>query len=122
MVHHSISLNDSDGRPNKYKINSRIQFSSSVCYKSRPKFSYWALFVIMLILGSLTTSVDGGIGGNGKKTTNCLRNCHLCQQMYGTHFQGQLCAHTCVKLRGRLNPDCTDLVSIAPYLDLTNVV
>jgi hypothetical protein len=38
-------------------------------------------------------------------------------QMYGDHFEGHLCAQTCVRLRGRLIPDCTDLVSIAPFLD-----
>ena len=40
--------------------------------------------------------------------------------MYGSgKFYGHLCAHTCIKLRGKLIPDCTDLVSIAPYLDPT---
>ena len=39
--------------------------------------------------------------------------------MYGSNFEGHLCAITCIKLRGAIKPDCTDLVSIAPYLDPT---
>jgi hypothetical protein len=43
--------------------------------------------------------------------------------MYGEHFEGHLCAHTCVRLGGRLAPDCTDFASIAPFLaDLANIV
>jgi len=49
---------------------------------------------------------------------SCLRACHLCRQMYGTHFRGHLCAHTCVRMRGALAPDCANFASIAPYLDV----
>jgi len=57
----------------------------------------------------------GVLSGHNKKTI-CLRNCHLCKGLYGQHFHGHLCAQTCVKLGGRITPDCTDLVSIAPFL------
>ncbi len=56
------------------------------------------------------------------RRTACLRSCHTCQQMYGEHFEGYLCAHTCLRLKGRAAPDCANLASIAPYLDLDNLV
>ena len=47
----------------------------------------------------------------------CLRNCRICESMYGAKFEAHLCAHTCIKLRGKIIPHCTDLSSIAPFLD-----
>ena len=52
---------------------------------------------------------------------SCLANCRHCQEMFGVHFRGHLCARTCRRLRGRdPPPDCLDFEGIAPYLDLDN--
>ena len=52
--------------------------------------------------------------------TTCLHQCAVCQNMYGDHFEGHVCARSCIDMGGRSVPDCTDLSSIAPYLDLSN--
>ena len=71
-----------------------------------------ALFLIAAVADSASQSSTA--------RSSCLRSCHICQQMYGRHFRGHLCAHTCVRLRGRVAPDCADLASIAPYLEVAN--
>lgn len=39
----------------------------------------------------------------------CLRNCAQCKKMFGSFFEGQLCADSCVKFKGKVIPDCEDL-------------
>lgn len=39
----------------------------------------------------------------------CLRNCAQCKKMFGNFFEGQLCADSCVKFKGKVIPDCEDL-------------
>lgn len=46
----------------------------------------------------------------------CIRNCAQCKKMYGPYFQGQLCADSCLKFKGKMIPDCEDVASIAPYI------
>ncbi|XP_017771053.1 PREDICTED: eclosion hormone-like [Nicrophorus vespilloides] len=46
----------------------------------------------------------------------CIRNCAQCKKMFGPYFEGQLCADACVKFKGKIVPDCEDIVSIAPFL------
>ena len=74
-----------------------------------------ALVVAVLVLSSSLSSL-------ATPRSSCLRSCGRCEQMYGDHFEAHLCAHTCLKLRGRLVPDCADFASIAPFLDLSNVL
>ena len=59
---------------------------------------------------------------NGERISACLHSCHVCEQMYGDHFEAHICAGTCRDLKGRLPPDCGNYASIAPYLDLTNML
>ncbi|CAG9810319.1 unnamed protein product [Chironomus riparius] len=47
----------------------------------------------------------------------CLKNCAQCKKMFGGFFEGQLCAESCVKFKGKVIPDCEDLASIAPFLN-----
>ncbi|XP_031624771.1 eclosion hormone [Contarinia nasturtii] len=47
----------------------------------------------------------------------CLRNCAQCKKMYGSYFEGQMCADGCVKFKGKVIPDCEDIGSIAPFLN-----
>ncbi|XP_043474566.1 eclosion hormone [Leptopilina heterotoma] len=46
----------------------------------------------------------------------CLRNCAQCTKMLGPYFEGSLCADTCVKLKGKIIPDCEDVNSIEPFI------
>lgn len=34
----------------------------------------------------------------------CLRNCAQCKKMYGSYFEGQMCADACVKFKGKIIP------------------
>ncbi|XP_030369442.1 eclosion hormone [Scaptodrosophila lebanonensis] len=47
----------------------------------------------------------------------CLNNCAQCKQMLGDYFQGQSCAESCLKFKGKAIPDCQDIASIAPFLN-----
>lgn len=47
----------------------------------------------------------------------CIRNCAQCKKMYGSYFEGQMCADACVKFKGKIIPDCEDIGSIAPFLN-----
>lgn len=46
----------------------------------------------------------------------CIRNCAQCKKMYGSYFEGQLCADACVRMRGKIIPDCEDISSIAQFV------
>jgi len=37
--------------------------------------------------------------------------------MLGDYFQGQTCALSCLKFKGKAIPDCEDIASIAPFLN-----
>lgn len=43
----------------------------------------------------------------------CLRNCAQCKKMYGSYFEGQMCADGCVKFKGKVIPGTSliDLIS-----------
>ncbi|KAH8374582.1 hypothetical protein KR200_001810 [Drosophila serrata] len=47
----------------------------------------------------------------------CLNNCVQCKTMLGDYFQGQNCALSCLKFKGKAIPDCEDIASIAPFLN-----
>ncbi|XP_055379977.1 eclosion hormone [Condylostylus longicornis] len=47
----------------------------------------------------------------------CLNNCAQCKKMFGDYFQGQTCAESCLKFKGKSIPDCEDIGSIAPFLN-----
>ncbi|XP_058460821.1 eclosion hormone-like [Malaya genurostris] len=47
----------------------------------------------------------------------CINNCAQCKKMYGAYFEGQLCADSCIKFRGKIMPDCEDIGSIAPFIN-----
>ncbi|XP_043268993.1 eclosion hormone [Venturia canescens] len=47
----------------------------------------------------------------------CLRNCAQCTKMFGRYFDGQLCADTCVKYKGKMIPDCEDENSITDFIN-----
>ncbi|XP_055300037.1 eclosion hormone [Sitodiplosis mosellana] len=56
-------------------------------------------------------------GGDFDLVGICLRNCAQCKKMYGSYFEGQMCADGCVKFKGKVIPDCEDIGSIAPFLN-----
>ncbi|XP_065088004.1 eclosion hormone-like [Ochlerotatus camptorhynchus] len=47
----------------------------------------------------------------------CMTNCAQCKRMYGTFFDGQLCAEACLEFKGKVIPDCEDIGSIAGFLN-----
>ncbi|KXJ81787.1 hypothetical protein RP20_CCG017791 [Aedes albopictus] len=47
----------------------------------------------------------------------CMTNCAQCKRMYGTFFNGQLCAEACLEFKGKIVPDCEDIGSIAGFLN-----
>ncbi|XP_049543764.1 eclosion hormone-like [Anopheles darlingi] len=47
----------------------------------------------------------------------CVNNCAQCKKLYGAYFEGQRCAESCIKYRGKTIPDCEDTASIAPFLN-----
>ncbi|XP_062535340.1 eclosion hormone-like [Armigeres subalbatus] len=47
----------------------------------------------------------------------CMTNCAQCKRMYGTFFDGQLCAEACLEFKGKIIPDCEDIGSIAGFLN-----
>lgn len=50
----------------------------------------------------------------------CIRNCAQCEKMYGPYFDGELCGDACIKFKGKIIPDCDDIVSVAPFLNKMN--
>lgn len=47
----------------------------------------------------------------------CMKNCEQCKNMYGSYFEGDLCAKSCFRLKGAFIPDCIDVASIGPFLN-----
>ncbi|EAT41662.1 AAEL006722-PA [Aedes aegypti] len=47
----------------------------------------------------------------------CMTNCAQCKRMFGTFFDGQLCAEACLEFKGKIIPDCEDIGSIAGFLN-----
>ncbi|EDS36532.1 eclosion hormone [Culex quinquefasciatus] len=47
----------------------------------------------------------------------CMTNCAQCKRMYGTFFDGQVCAEACLEFKGKIIPDCEDIGSIAGFLN-----
>ncbi|XP_068083663.1 eclosion hormone [Anabrus simplex] len=72
-----------------------------------------AVAIALLLLLTATTYVLADASAIGV----CIRNCAQCKKMFGTYFEGQLCADACVKFKGKLIPDCEDINSIAPFLN-----
>ncbi|KAK9505851.1 hypothetical protein O3M35_009823 [Rhynocoris fuscipes] len=66
------------------------------------------MILLVALLTSEITSSQIGI---------CIRNCAQCKKMFGVYFEGQLCADTCLKYKGKLIPDCEDITSIGPFLN-----
>ncbi|XP_060524482.1 eclosion hormone [Cylas formicarius] len=70
---------------------------------------------ILLVSVVLMVSV-AALAANANDVGVCIRNCAQCKKMFGAYFEGQLCADTCVKFKGKIIPDCEDIASIAPFL------
>ena len=43
-------------------------------------------------------------GGDFDLVGICLRNCAQCKKMYGSYFEGQMCADGCIKFKGKVIP------------------
>jgi hypothetical protein len=69
-----------------------------------------AIFLVLLMMVEKTHQ-------KASTVRSCLRSCHHCKNHFGNFFVAHLCAKTCTDLRGRLEINCKDIVSIAPFLD-----
>ena len=69
-----------------------------------------AVFLVLLMMVEKTHQ-------KASTVRSCLRSCHHCKNHFGNFFVAHLCAKTCTDLRGRLEINCKDIVSIAPFLD-----
>ncbi|KAL7038651.1 hypothetical protein ACKWTF_009644 [Chironomus riparius] len=80
------------------------------------------IFSIVLVLSLIDFTAGSPYPSIGKGKTKrldlfggydilgvCLKNCAQCKKMFGSYFEGQLCADSCVKFKGRVVPDCEDL-------------
>ncbi|GBP53500.1 Eclosion hormone [Eumeta japonica] len=80
------------------------------------KFAFF-LAAVTLLLGLQVTSGNPAIATGYDPMGICIENCAQCKKMLGPWFEGQLCADTCIKFKGKLIPDCEDLGSISPFLN-----
>ena len=48
---------------------------------------------------------------------SCLRNCDTCESFYDNFFRNYLCYRSCTDFDGRIEVDCLNILSIAPFLD-----
>ncbi|KAG8236074.1 hypothetical protein J437_LFUL016662 [Ladona fulva] len=78
---------------------------------NKAAFGMLAISLVMLAVLPLLTEAAPDL------SAVCLRNCAQCKKMFGEYFEGQLCAEACVKFNGQLVPECTDMESIAPFLN-----
>lgn len=75
---------------------------------------------VSLLLGLLCLAgelLQLSAAGGASQIGVCIRNCAQCKKMFGAYFEGQLCADTCLKFKGKLIPDCEDVASIGPFLN-----
>ncbi|XP_051168645.1 eclosion hormone [Leptopilina boulardi] len=76
------------------------------------KISAKILLICIIAFTSLILTTTASLAHVG----TCLRNCAQCTKMLGPYFEGSLCADTCVKLKGKIIPDCEDVNSIEPFI------
>ncbi|XP_039970307.1 eclosion hormone [Bactrocera neohumeralis] len=88
--------------------------------------AFAAIAVVLISMFSSTVEGIPSIGHYGKRFDTmsgidfiqiCLNNCAQCKKMFGDYFQGQTCAESCLKFKGKAIPDCEDIGSIAPFLN-----
>ena len=48
---------------------------------------------------------------------SCLRNCDICESFYDKFFRSYLCNRSCIDFDGRIEVNCLNILSIAPFLD-----
>ncbi|KAH8382253.1 hypothetical protein KR009_002559 [Drosophila setifemur] len=75
------------------------------------------LVAVALCLVHFGTAVPAIGHFTHKRFGVCLNNCVQCKTMLGDYFQGQTCALSCLKFKGKAIPDCEDIASIAPFLN-----
>lgn len=53
-------------------------------------------------------------GGDFDLVGICLRNCAQCKKMYGSYFEGQMCADGCIKFKGKVIPGALSIHRYKP--------
>ncbi|XP_071451484.1 eclosion hormone-like [Hetaerina americana] len=85
--------------------------SSETIFSSKMSKLFLVLAAVLLLVGSRWEAEASDV------LAVCVRNCAQCKKMYGEYFEGKLCAEACLKFKGELVPECTDMASIAPFLN-----
>lgn len=68
--------------------------------KSRATHSPIHCHINLFLIPCLVTDSMGSFDFLGV----CIRNCAQCKKMYGSYFEGQMCADACVKFKGKMIP------------------
>ncbi|XP_046396686.1 eclosion hormone-like [Ischnura elegans] len=84
---------------------------SQALFSSKMIKLFFVLATVLLLAGSQHEAEASDV------LAVCVRNCAQCKKMYGEYFEGKLCAEACLKFKGELVPECTDMASIAPFLN-----
>ena len=74
------------------------------------------LLISILLLSFISSSLCRS------QYSSCFRSCHHCKEMYGHNFSGRRCAKKCIRKNGDFKAVCTDINSIAHFLDLASLV
>ncbi|XP_046968332.1 eclosion hormone-like [Vanessa cardui] len=81
------------------------------------KFTFYALFCVVIFFCMSQINATPAIATGWDPLEICLENCAQCKKMFGSWFEGPLCAKSCIQFQGKLIPDCEDIASIAPFLN-----
>ncbi|KAI5637769.1 eclosion hormone domain-containing protein [Phthorimaea operculella] len=84
--------------------------------------SLFAVFVAVAFLTLDPVECSPAIATGYDQIQICLDNCVQCRAMLGAWFEGPLCAESCLKLKGKVIPECEDFASIAPFLNKLNAL
>ena len=102
-----------------YNLSNLKSFSY---FKTKPEYCRNMSKHVLLIVLILSTFLSATEESSLKRAIfrlQCMENCQICGELYGSFFQIGLCKRTCDATMGRLDVDCGDILSIAPFLSRT---
>ncbi|XP_011300811.1 eclosion hormone [Fopius arisanus] len=72
--------------------------------------------VSLLIVAIVVVHLTAPAGATKDRVGTCIRNCAQCKRMFGEYFEGQRCAESCLKFKGKSIPDCEDINTIEQFI------
>jgi hypothetical protein len=118
--------------------------NSKIIMTHQSKSKYVAVVLLLIVFASSSTFVEGldkkertlpreffNFSGQNRNSAqsimdtterrtsvkSCLRNCDICESFYDKFFRNYLCYRSCIDFDGRIEVDCLNMLSIAPFLD-----